>query len=31
MIQGTSNSVMGFCGGAGMENNFTAWYFRMAA
>lgn len=30
-IDGTSDSVMGFCGGAGMENNFYAWYFRMAA
>ena len=30
-IYGTSTSLIGFCGGAGMENNFVAWYFRMAA
>ena len=30
-IDGTSNSTMGFCGGAGMANNFYAWYFRLAA
>ena len=29
-IDGTSGSVMGFCGGAGMENNFEAEYFRLA-
>jgi Flp pilus assembly protein TadG len=30
-IDGTTNSLMGACGGTGMEDNFTAWYFRMAA
>ena len=30
-IEGTTNSLMGACGGTGMEDNFTAWYFRMAA
>lgn len=30
-IQGTTNSTIGFCGGSGMENNFYAWYFRLAA
>jgi Flp pilus assembly protein TadG len=30
-IDGTANSVMGFCGGAGMNNNFQAAYFRMAS
>jgi hypothetical protein len=30
-IDGTTDSTMGFCGGAGMENNFEAWYFRLAA
>ena len=29
-IDGTTNSVMGACGTTGMEENFTAWYFRMA-
>lgn len=29
-IIGTSNSNIGFCGGAGLEDNFEAWYFRMA-
>ena len=29
-IDGTSGSVMGFCGGSGMENNFEAEYFRLA-
>lgn len=28
-IDGTTNSIMGFCGGAGMENNFEAEYFRL--
>lgn len=28
-IDGTSNSVMGFCGGAGMEQNFEAEYFKL--
>lgn len=30
-IRGTSDSIVGFCGGDGMENNFEALYFRMAA
>jgi hypothetical protein len=30
-IDGTSNSTIGFCNGAGMANNFYAWYFRLAA
>lgn len=30
-IKGTTASEIGFCGGAGMENNFYAWYFRLAA
>ena len=30
-IDGTTDMDMGFCGGAGMENNFTAEYFRMAS
>jgi hypothetical protein len=30
-VDGTTDSVLGFCGGAGMENNFEAWYFRLAA
>lgn len=30
MIDGSSLINVGFCGGAGMENNFFAWYFRMA-
>ena len=29
-IVGSSGSVLGFCGGAGMENNFEAEYFRLA-
>jgi hypothetical protein len=29
-IDGTTDSTMGFCGGAGMENSFEAWYFRLA-
>lgn len=29
-VSGTSNGSMGFCGGAGMENNFEAAYFRLA-
>ena len=29
-IDSTSNMDMGFCNGAGMENNFDALYFRMA-
>ena len=29
-ISGTSNMIMGFCGGLGMENNFMAEYFRLA-
>lgn len=29
-IDGTTDSTMAFCGGAGMENNFEAWYFRLA-
>jgi Flp pilus assembly protein TadG len=29
-IDGTTNSVMGACGTTGMEENFAAWYFRMA-
>ncbi len=29
-IDGTSNSNMGFCNGAGMEHTFQAEYFRMA-
>ncbi|MXQ09076.1 hypothetical protein GQ651_14605 [Alphaproteobacteria bacterium GH1-50] len=29
-IDSTSNMNMGFCGGAGLENNFEAEYFRMA-
>ena len=28
-IQGTTNSVMGFCG-SGMDNNFEVEYFRLA-
>ena len=28
-IDGTTGSVMGFCGGAGMEGNFEAEYFRL--
>ena len=30
-IDGTTNMDMGFCGGAGMENNFEAVYFRLAS
>ena len=30
-IHGTTESMIGFCGGEGMENNFYAWYFRLAA
>jgi len=30
-ISGTSNMSMGFCNGSGMEDNFEADYFRMAA
>ena len=30
-IDGTSNAVLSTCGGAGMEGNFEADYFRMAA
>ena len=29
-ISGTSNMIMGFCGGLGMEGNFMAEYFRLA-
>ncbi|MFP1645777.1 Tad domain-containing protein [Pontitalea aquivivens] len=29
-VSGTSNGSMAFCGGAGMENNFEAAYFRLA-
>lgn len=29
-VSGTSNMRMGFCGGAGMEDNFEAAYFRLA-
>jgi Flp pilus assembly protein TadG len=29
-VDGTSDSVMAFCGGAGMEDNFEADYFRLA-
>ena len=29
-IDGSSLINVGFCGGAGMDNNFVAWYFRMA-
>jgi len=29
-IDGTANSVMGFCAGEGMEDNFEAEYFRLA-
>lgn len=29
-IDGTTDSVMGFCDGEGMENNFEANYFRLA-
>ena len=29
-IDSTSNMHMGFCNGAGLENNFGAQYFRMA-
>ena len=29
-IQGTTASIMSFCGGSGMENNFYRWYFRLA-
>ncbi len=29
-IDGTAGSVMGFCNGAGMEDNFEAEYFRLA-
>lgn len=29
-IDGTSGSVMGFCAGEGMEDNFEAEYFRLA-
>lgn len=29
-IDSTSNMDMGFCGGAGMDNNFEAEYFRLA-
>ena len=30
-IDGTTDMDMGFCGGAGMENNFEAVYFRLAS
>lgn len=30
-IDGTTNTVMAFCGGEGMENNFEAWYFKLAS
>lgn len=30
-IEGTSNMTMGFCNGSGMEDNFEANYFRLAA
>jgi hypothetical protein len=30
-VDGTTDSVLGFCGGAGMEDIFEAWYFRLAA
>lgn len=29
-IDGSSLINVGFCGGSGMDNNFVAWYFRMA-
>lgn len=29
-IDGTSNAIMGVCGGNGLEDNFLAQYFRMA-
>ncbi|MEZ5722095.1 MAG: hypothetical protein R3D59_10870 [Paracoccaceae bacterium] len=29
-IEGSSGATMGFCNGAGMENNFEAEYFRLA-
>ena len=28
-VDGTTDSTMAFCAGAGMENNFEAWYFRL--
>ncbi|MGB3179313.1 MAG: pilus assembly protein TadG-related protein [Albidovulum sp.] len=30
MLDVTSNGAFGFCGGAGMENNYEAAYFRLA-
>lgn len=29
-VDGTTDGVMAFCGGAGMENNFEALYFKLA-